>query len=77
MNLYAIYQIYVGKNNTNNFDVDANSFYSLHTMIDMSIDAAQADGRIRAQNAAAQTVYLCSSWKNDQSSSYGFSGAKL
>ena len=74
VNLYAIYQIYVGKNTTNNFDVDANSFYSLHTMIDMSIDAAQADGRIRAQNAAAQTVYLCSSWKNDQSSSYGFVG---
>lgn len=67
--MYAIYQIYVGKNNTNNFDVDANSFYSLHTMIDMSIDAAQADGRIRAQTVGGQKVYLCSSWNNTNSES--------
>lgn len=67
--LYAIYQIYVGKNNTDNFDVDANSFYSLHTMIDMSIDAAQADGRIRAQTVGGQKVYLCSSWNNTNSQS--------
>lgn len=71
--LYAIYQIYVGKNNTDNFDVDANSFYSLHTMIDMSIDAAQTDGRIRAQTVVSQKVYLCSSWNdtNDQSGQKG------
>lgn len=67
--LYAIYQIYVGKNNTDNFDVDNNSFYSLHTMIDMSIDAAQADGRIRAQTVGDQKVYLCSSWNNTNNQS--------
>lgn len=57
---YSIYQIYVGKNNTNNFDVEANQVYTLSTDINMDINAAQKDERIRSYTASL-SVYLCAS----------------
>lgn len=55
--LYTVHQIYVGNNNTNNFDVEINSYYDLRTIIN-SIDLN--DGRIRSYTAV-QKVYLSSS----------------
>ena len=43
--LYTVHQIYVGNNNTNNFDVEINSYYDLRTIIN-SVDLN--DGRIRS-----------------------------
>lgn len=57
---YAIYQIYVGKNNTNNFDVEANQVYTLTTDINMEMDAVQKDERIRSY-LSSLSVYLCAS----------------
>lgn len=54
---FAIYQMYVGNNNTNNFDVEANSVYNLRTYINTDIGTTQKDERIRAY-AASQYVYL-------------------
>lgn len=55
--LYTVHQIYVGNNNTNNFDVEINSYYALRTIIN-SVDLN--DGRIRSYTAV-QKVYLSSS----------------
>lgn len=55
--LYTVHQIYVGNNNTNNFDVETNSYYDLRTIIN-SVDLN--DGRIRSYTAV-QKVYLSSS----------------
>ena len=55
--LYTVHQIYVGNNNTNNFDVEINSYYDLRTIIN-SVDIN--DGRIRSYTAV-QKVYLSSS----------------
>ena len=55
--LYTVHQIYVGNNNTNNFDVEINSYYDLRTIIN-SVDLN--DGRIRSYKAV-QKVYLSSS----------------
>ena len=55
--LYTVHQIYVGNNNTNNFDVEINSYYDLRTIIN-SVDLN--DGRIRSYTAV-QKVYLSSS----------------
>ena len=56
--LYTVHQIYVGNNNTNNFDVEINSYYDLRTIIN-SVDLN--DGRIRSYTAV-QKVYLSSSY---------------
>lgn len=55
--LYTVHQIYVGNNNTNNFDVEINSYHDLRTIIN-SVDLN--DGRIRSYTAV-QKVYLSSS----------------
>lgn len=55
--LYTVHQIYIGNNNTNNFDVEINSYYDLRTIIN-SVDLN--DGRIRSYTAV-QKVYLSSS----------------
>lgn len=55
--LYTVHLIYVGNNNTNNFDVEINSYYDLRTIIN-SVDLN--DGRIRSYTAV-QKVYLSSS----------------
>lgn len=54
---YAIYQMYVGKNNTTNFDVTANTHYNLRTTINTDLESAKNDGRVRAYNAR-QAIYL-------------------
>lgn len=56
-NLYTIHQIYVGNNNINNFDIEANNYYNLRTDIN-SVDLD--DGRIRSFQAS-QKVYLSAS----------------
>lgn len=56
---YAIYQMYVGNNNTNNFDVEANHVYNLRTTINADVSSAKTDGRIRSYTAT-MTVYLTS-----------------
>ena len=38
---YAIYQMYIGSNNTNNFDVEPNHFYNLRTTINTDINSAK------------------------------------
>lgn len=55
--LYTVHQIYVGNNNTNNFDVEINSYYDLRTIINSVV---LNDGRIRSYTAV-QKVYLSSS----------------
>ena len=55
--LYTVHQIYVGNNNTNNFDVEINSYYDLRTIINTLV---LNDGRIRSYTAV-QKVYLSSS----------------
>ena len=65
---YAIYQMYVGKNNTNNFDVDANHIYNMRTTINADVSSAKTDGRIRSYTAAMK-VYLTSIGRTTYSSS--------
>lgn len=55
--LYTVHQIYVGNNNTDNFDVEINSYYDIRTIINSS---DLNDGRIRSYTAI-QKVYLSSS----------------
>lgn len=55
--LYTVHQIYVGNNNTNNFDVEINNYYDIRTIINSS---DLKDGRIRSYTALQQ-VYLSSS----------------
>ena len=52
--LYTVHQIYVGNNNTDNFDVEINSYYDIRTIINSS---DLNDGRIRSYTAL-QKVYL-------------------
>lgn len=54
--LYTVHQIYVGNNNTDNFDVETNSYYNIRTVIN-SDDTG--DGRIRSYTSKQQ-VYLSS-----------------
>lgn len=65
---YAIYQMYVGNNNINNFDVEANHVYNLRTTINAELSSAQTDGRIRSYTAA-MTVYLTANGRTSFSSS--------
>lgn len=67
-NNYTVHQIYVGKNNTNNFDVEANTYYNLSTVVNSS---DVSDGRIRAYSAKQQ-VYLTA---NSRGYSAGLAGA--
>jgi len=52
--LYTVHQIYVGNNNTDNFDVEINNYYDIRTIINSS---DLNDGRIRSYTAV-QKVYL-------------------
>jgi hypothetical protein len=52
--LYTVHQIYVGNNNTDNFDVEINNYYDIRTIINSS---DLKDGRIRSYTAT-QKVYL-------------------
>lgn len=49
---YAIYQMYIGNNNTNNFDVEPNHFYNLRTTINADINSAKNDERIRTYSVS-------------------------
>ena len=57
---YAIYQMFVGNNNTNNFDVEPNHFYNLRTTIDADINSAKNDERIRAYTASQYVEFHAS-----------------
>ncbi|WP_195662844.1 DUF4906 domain-containing protein [Bacteroides congonensis] len=57
---YAIYQMYVGNNNTNNFDVEPNHFYNLRTTINADINSAKNDERIRAYIASQYVEFHAS-----------------
>lgn len=59
-NKYAIYQMYIGNNNINNFDVEANHFYNLRTTIDAEISSAKNDERIRAYSATQYVEFHAS-----------------
>ncbi len=65
--LYTVHQIYVGNNNTDNFDVEINSYYDLRTIIN-SVDLN--DGRIRSYTAE-QKVYLSSSTRSSSGNGTG------
>lgn len=54
---YAIYQMYVGLNNTSNFDVLPNKVYNMRTTINTEIGSAKNDGRIRAYTVK-QTISI-------------------
>lgn len=55
---YAIYQMYVGNNNTNNFDVKPNHFYNLRTTINADINSAKNDERLRTYTASQYLEFL-------------------
>lgn len=57
---YAIYQIYVGNNNTDNFDVEPNHFYNLRTAINAEINSAKNDERIRAYTISQYVEFFSS-----------------
>lgn len=59
-NQYAIYQMYVGNNNTDNFDVEANHYYNLRTTINTEVNSAKADPRIRTYTAVQRTEFHAS-----------------
>lgn len=59
-NKYAIYQMYVGNNNTDNFDVTTNHFYNLRTTINADINSAKNDERIRAYTASQYVGFYAS-----------------
>ena len=63
---YAIYQMYVGENNTSNFDVKANHIYNLHTTINTDLASAANDGRVRPYRAV-QSIYLTASGREGSS----------
>lgn len=58
--LYTIHQIYVGNNNTNNFDVELNSYYNLRTIIN---SGDTNDGRIRAYTALQKIYFSATSYQ--------------
>ena len=57
---YAIYQMYVGNNNTDNFDVEPNHFYNLRTAINAEINSAKNDERIRAYTTSQYVEFFSS-----------------
>ena len=57
---YAIYQMYVGNNNTNNFDVEPNHFYNLRTTINTDLTSAKNDERIRMYTASQYVEFHAS-----------------
>lgn len=57
---YAIYQMYVGNNNINNFDVTPNHYYNLRTSINADINSAKNDERIRAYSATQYVEFHAS-----------------
>lgn len=59
-NEYAIYQMYIGNNNINNFDVEPNHFYNLRTTINAEINSAKNDERIRAYTATQYVEFHAS-----------------
>lgn len=71
---YAIYQMYVGNNNTNNFDVQANHFYNLRTTINTDIASAKNDQRIRTYTAVLRTEFHTSELISGTSDSYNAPG---
>lgn len=64
---YMIHQIYVGKNNTSNFDIEANHYYNLRTTVN---SADVSDGRIRTY-IAKQKIYFTS---NERAYASGIEG---
>lgn len=59
-NNYSIYQIYVGNNNTSNFDVEKNNAYNLTTTINTDISSATNDKRVTAFTATQQVYFAAS-----------------
>lgn len=57
---YAIYQMYIGNNNTNNFDVEPNHFYNLRTTINAEINSAKKDERVRTYTATQYVEFHAS-----------------
>lgn len=63
--------MYVGNNNTNNFDVELNHFYNLRTTINADLTSAKNDERIRTYTASQYVEFHAS-----QNMSFG-GGAKF
>ena len=52
--------MYIGNNNTNNFDVEPNHFYNLRTTINTDINSAKNDERIRTYSASQYVEFHAS-----------------
>lgn len=68
--IFAVYQMYVGTNNTSNFDVIANNSYNLRTTINAEIkDTGQKDERIKNETVN-HAIYANVSATYDTNTSY-------
>lgn len=74
--VYAIYQMYVGSNNTDNFDVEANHYYNLRTTINTDINSAKNDQRIRTYDAQQRTEFYASALITGTPDNYNKGGAE-
>lgn len=52
--------MFIGNNNTNNFDVEPNHFYNLRTTINTDINSAKNDERIRTYSASQYVEFHAS-----------------
>ena len=56
---FALYEVYVGKNTTSNFDVKANNFYHMNTVMDIDPESiTKDDGRVVYPNQITQKIEL-------------------
>lgn len=64
---YVRYQIFIGKNNTSDFNVEANNYYNLTTLINTDVESAKNDNRV-TEYRLKQAVELYSTYRNGNSS---------
>lgn len=63
---FALYEVYVGKNTTSNFDVKANNFYRMNTVMDIDPASIEADDkRVVYPNQITQQIELKSAADGD------------
>lgn len=71
---YVVYQIYIGNNNTSDFNIKSNNYYTINTLINGEISSVLDDNRIRKFSVNHFAELYCSEYYHYSKPNYYLSG---
>lgn len=68
---YVVYQIYIGNNNTSDFNIESNNYYNINTQIGGDITSIKEDNRVREFSVKHLIQLACKEYYHDGSGTGG------